>query len=283
MKNFSLLLLVIFIIIKCQNPTVNNNDEDTYNTHLLNQDGIEVSLTIEKDNYTLDEEIDVDFLAVNKSDTNRIHIYQTSGPLHRMSIYDINNERIQFLPQYKTKTVYNLYFEPGDSFHKHISWIHSTSSNNPYSGLKAFAGKYLINFSHAGVSTSKLGKWINITEDGEPLSSKLFWNFTNADSIKLDFFIRNRISKNLDYLLMENKLPKIQFYEYRNNIPAKEIEFSISINRISLNSKSDSYLLSFNESKEYLKDIGLTGSYTCKIIIPCITRDITASGNIVIN
>ena len=271
-----LFLIFFLVLIKCQGPTSNgnNNSED--------QEGIEAVLTFDKSEYSLDDTISVDFLAVNKSKNNKIHIYTTNGPLHLMSVYNTNDELVQFLPQFITQTVYNFYFEPGDTIQNHVSWNQSTFSRNIYNNLKAYSGEYLIKFSYTGVNTSGLDKWITITEEGEPLSSKLYWHFSAKDSIKLDFLIRNRISKKLIYLIKKNEKPMLQFYEYGVATPIRELELKIDFDEIKLLEKSDCELFSYQESKENLKNIGLDGIYNCKIIIPCTSKDIIAEYIIII-
>jgi hypothetical protein len=192
-------------------------------------------------------------------------------------------DQVERLPRYFTNTVYNFYFSPGDSFKSHLNWLQSSFSNNIYTDLKVFSGKYYITASQPGLSSNKIGKWIEIEENGEPLSSKLYWYFGDQDSVKLGFLIRNRISKKLEYQLKMNEAIKIKFFRNESDTLSNEINVSPDFNNIILEAKSDNKVFTFRESKNKLIDKGISGSYYCMIEINCVSTIISARALVIIN
>lgn len=276
-------MLGFVLFFSCSKPS-NVNVEKKQNV-LAYQDkfGIVSRIEVEKYRYSLNDKIRLSLLTVNHSDSHKVHIHTNNGPLWRFDIYDENNELVESLPHWRTNTIYNFYFSPGDSFKSNLNWNQSLHSNGHFSGLKIFSGDYYITGSQPGLPANKVGVWINISDEGEPLSTKLFWYFSDPDSIKLDFLVRNRTSEELDYQLKENAKIKLQFFNAIADSLVGEIDLKQKITNLHFSAKSDSKILSYKESKAVLKAMGLIGSFNCKIMIPCKNRNLIANGTVVIN
>jgi hypothetical protein len=270
-----LILIVIFSCNKDLSP-IGGNDEQLHYTHYETPDGILMKLDSLKKTYTLDEEVKGKFTVVNNSDTNSIHIISASGPLAIFYMYDQDNQRINYQPRYRTGTYYDFYFNPSDTLGANLRWNHITYSNDHFSDLKAYSGKYLITVSYAGIPTSKIGKWITINDTGDPISAKLLYYFQDADTLRLDYIIRNRISENAN-LELKNESPIEVAFFYG---PSTEKIFShspqVDFGKIELSGRSDKMIYSYKISKEDPMIRDMIGSYFCKISIECKSRTITA-------
>ena len=279
MKNFicriSLAILCIFSY-SCQSPVSNNDIENNYVTCYTNEYNVTTILSIEKEKYSLDDTVSLKYTAINKSDTNRIHIHRNGGPLYDFRVFNKENELIQHYPPFRTTTMYNHYFTPGDTIKFSINWNQSILTLAGPPTLKVFSGKYLLMASYCGISTNNLGKWIEITEEGDPLSAKLYWHYSYSDSITMDLIVRNRISKKLNYSLKQNIPVKLHFYESYPNSLSKTIILNTNFDSIELLPKSNKTLIKYRALKKDLINDGLQGCYYCKIEIQCNSRSIEA-------
>lgn len=276
-------IFTFILLFSCSNPS-NVHIEKKQNVLIYEDEyGIISQLIFEQDSFSLNDTVRASLLTINNSDTHKVYIHITNGPLWHYDIYNEDMESIESLPRWITPTIYDFYFSPGDTFKSTLNWSQTKYSNNRYADLKVFSGEYYITGNQPGLPHGKVGIWINIFEEGEPLSTKLYWYFSDSDSIKLDFLVRNRISKELDFKINNNSSAKLQFFNSINDTLVKEINLDVNFSTIELPPKSDSKILSFKESKSFLKSIGLLGTFNCKIIIPCEERYIIAKGSIVIN
>ena len=279
---YAILCLVMFF--SCANPS--GVDVEQKQSTLIYEDehGIVSYLTVDKQTYSLDDVVQIGLLTINNSDNHRVHIQSNSGPLWRCSIYDSEMESMIQMPGWVFWVVYDFYFSPGDTFKSDIVWNQrKDAADHRYDDLKVVAGDYYITGSQPGLPPGKVGAWIRIAEEGEPLSTKLYWYFSDSDSIKLDFLLRNRISKMLRFRLVNPAAVKIQFYNSSGNTLFKEMPIDVNFSQLTFSPKSDAHILSYRESKDQLKRMGLNGIYKCRIVIPCEERDIVAEGLIIIN
>ncbi|RMF61522.1 MAG: hypothetical protein D6748_01410 [Calditrichaeota bacterium] len=276
--------MILFILFfSCSNPS--KVDVENRQNILTYEDkyGIISFLKYDNNNVSLNDTVRITLLTINNSDTHEIHIQTSSGPLWHYDIYNQDMELIESLPRWSTPTLYDFYFSPGDTFKSTLNWAQTQYSNDRYSDLKVFSGDYYITGRQLGLPPGKVGIWIHISEEGEPLSTKLYWHTSNHDSIKLDFLIRNRISNELTFKLKADTSPKIQFFDSIEDTLVKEINLDVNFSTIRLPPKSDSNILSFAESTSFLKSIGLSGIFNCRIVLSCEERDIIAKRSIVIN
>lgn len=278
---FSIILFAIFFSCSTTNDAIVEKRQNvlTYEDKY----GIVSYIKADKNNFSLNDTVRISLLTINNSDTHKVHIYSTYGPLWHYDVFNEGMEPIASLPGWATPTIYDFYFSPGDTFKSTLDWTQTMHSNDQYSDLKVFSGDYYITGNQPGLPGGKVGIWIHISEDGEALTTKLNWHYSERDSIKLDFLIRNRISKGLVFNINKKSSPKIQFFNSLSNTLIKEINIGLNISKIELTPKSDLKILTFKESNSTLKNMGLSGSYNCRIVIPCEERDIIAKSAIVIN
>ena len=272
MKHLSEITFILLILIGCNNPSslIEDNNDEEYYTSYTNSQGVKLEFNITKSNYNLNEYVYGEFIAINVSnDTIRDTI--PGGPDHYFIIKDSDLNLINF-PIYRTTAFHMLEFCPGDTIRKLFTWDESENADHitGHEGLKVIAGRYLIIYSHIGINTSKLGKWINITEDGNSFSSNLYWYFSEQDSLKLDFIIRNRIQKDHNFELVPVNPVRIELFDDKNLL-IRSYSPNIAINTISLPGQSTSRILKHTISREDSLLKNLIGSYKCKILINCKT------------
>jgi hypothetical protein len=271
------------MFFSCASPSGVDVDQKLNTLTYKDEYGIVSYFTIDKKTYTLDDVVHFSLSTINNSDTHKVHIRSNHGPLWYCSIYDSEMDAVEKLPRWVTRTVYDFYVSPGDTFESDITWEQTKKSNDRYGDLKVFAGDYYITGNQPGLPAGKLGAWIRISEVGEPLSTKLHWYFSDQDSLKLDFLLRNRISSMLTFRPTLNPAAKIQFYNSTGDTLFREIPLDVNFSQITLWPKSDSHIFSFKASKSYLKNIGLKGFYKCRIVILCEERNIVAERTVVID
>lgn len=281
LKKFSAVALFLFIY-SCGNPAGPDNIEHQDKLIYKSTDGVISYFDFEKTTYSLDEDVRADLLTVNQSDTHKIHIKTTGGPLSRFEVFNDDGERI-FTPMYITGTAYDFYFSPGDSFTSKIDWRQICYTNNKFAYLRTYSGWYRITASQPGLHSGKVWKWIRITEEGDPLSTKLYWYFADDDSVKLDFLIRNRIQKHLTYDIVPNRNSTLTFYDNTTDSLVLEFNLDIPVNHIDLPAKSEASIFRYRESKEKLINAGVEGSFECNIKIPCVSKTLEAKGLVVVH
>ena len=278
MKYLFLISIFIFILFNCNKDlsSINENDKHQYSTYSESSEGLICELEGLKDIYSLDESVQGRLTIMNNSDTTRYHVFAYSGPVFQYTVFDENDDQVFYIA-YRTATVYDFYFEPNDTISKGFGWNQSYISTNYYSGLKVFSGKYLIIPSHVGIPIKNIGKWIEINEIGEPFSTKLYYYFSDKDSLKLDFILRNRTSKNYTYTLDNNIPIKIEYTDEMSNelilTDFPEIDYS----ELNIRPKSDHILYKYRISKSDSVFSEMEGSYNCKITFNCNSREISAS------
>lgn len=282
MKYFSLLAILTLLIISCENDLSPLNQDEVFNnlTYFESPEGVIYKLEGLKDIYSLDEKIEAKFTVINKSDTTKYHVFTSSGPVFSFSTFDKNNDRIYY-NSFGTATVYNFYFEPDDTLSYSFQWGQYQKSSNHYSSLKAYAGKYFIMPTHVGIPTNNVGKWISVNEVGEPLSTKLYYYFSDYDSLKIDFLVRNRTSNELQYSLDQENPVKVEFFKDSSDELVMTQYPEIDFSNMTFNGMTDYDIFNYRISKYDSIFAGMTGSYNCRITFSCNSREISASSNII--
>jgi len=272
MKHLLEVIFIILILIGCNNPSssIKDNNNEEYCTSYTNSQGIKLEFNIPNTNYNLNEYVHGEFIAINVSnDTIRDTI--PGGPGHYFIVRDSELNLVQSL-FYRTTAFHMLEFCPGDTIRKIFTWDESDNANHStgYEGLKVFNGQYLITYNHFGIHTIKLGKWVKITEDGNSFSSNLYWYYSEQDSMKLDFIIRNRIQKDHNFELLTLNPVQVELFD-ENDLLIRSYNPNIALNTLSLPSHSTNRILkhSISRGDSLLKD--LVGSYKCRISIYCKT------------
>ncbi len=202
MKYFSFVAIMILILNSCEKDfsALNQTELHGNRTYFESPEGLIYKLEGLKEIYSLDEKIKAKFTIINKSDTTNYHVFTYSGPIFSFSVFNENNDRV-YDNSFRTATVYNFYFRPNDTLTYSFQWDQYYKTLNHYSSLKVYSGKYFIKPHLIGIPTNNVGKWIKINEVGDPLSTKLYYYFSDYDSLKIDFLLRNRTSKKLHYIL----------------------------------------------------------------------------------
>ena len=158
------------------------------------------------------------------------------------------------------------------------------NARNFPTGLKLYSGvyKFVGNFwGHELLNKNELMKYIEITEQGDPITSVAYRHYDIEDSIKISFIIRNRISS-IQTLHIGTENPFSFFFvstdaildtvlhKKFNRVPDFE-------NEIILNSKSDLKIFSYKISKSDPELAGLKGAYDATFSLKCGEREIKAS------
>jgi len=281
LKFYYKIIAIIFILISIFNCSkdfspIGNDNTELYHTYYKSPDGLLMKLDSLQDTYSLDDEIKAEFTVSNISDSLSIHIISSSGPLGRFYMHDLGGQRINFYPRYKTGTYYDFYFNPGDSKRAILNWNQTTYSNDHFSDLKAYAGKYLITLSYAGISTNKMGKWITIDEIGDPFSAKLYYYFSDKDTLRLEFIIRNRISNDI-ILEPENDTPLVVNYVDDSSRGSMLTHYpKLDFEKTRIKAKSSEMLYCYKISRQDPLLGNLRGSYICVMDFNFKSRSIRA-------
>lgn len=278
MKHFLFFSLLLLIFISCNKDfSPHSFDSSFYKnlTYYESPEGVIYKLEGLKDIYSLDEKIEFKFTMINKSDTTKYHVFSYSGPVYSFISFNEKNDNVYY-NMIRTPTVYDFYFEPKDTLSYSMHWDQYNITNDHYSLLKIFSGNYFIMPTHVGIPTNKIGKWIKVNEVGDPLSTKLYYYFSDQDSLKLDFLVRNRISKTLKFVLDEEYPIKIEFLNEGTGAVVKEHIPEISFDELQFEGMKNYDIFNFKISKSDSIFAGMQSSYICKITFLCNTREISA-------
>ena len=285
MKKVYLIILVVFVnvILSCntENPLVENDFElyklDTLKREL--KEGIFLSCDSLQNSYTLDQPLVSYITLENKSNKEGLYIFIGSyPPFIGWTILNSHEQYISGGPTVVGLAEYRDTLKTGDILHDKFSWYHHISDpNEMYSGLKAFSGKYLLKIGFSGIPyTLKpyLIKHFEITENGEPLSSNLYRDYSKSDSVNYDFILRNRITKGIS--LTKSSTPSyIFFYNDTRKDTVYKYSFSLDKPIYILNGHSDNIIVRFRNSKKYFIDKGITGAFKIIIKLNFVERVIT--------
>lgn len=136
--------------------------------------------------------------------------------------------------------------------------------------------------AHIGIPANNVGKWISVDEAGDPLSTKLYYYFSDNDSLKIDFLVRNRTSNKLQYSLDEEKPVKVEFFKDISDELVMTHYPQIDFSKMTFNGKTDYDIFNYRISKHDSIFAGMNGSYNCRITFSCNSREISASTNIIL-
>jgi len=273
---FLTLLIIIIIIISCGQDTSPLIKNDYISTSFVNSQSVLLKLDSLKTWYTLDEEIKGYFSVKNVSDTNRIHIVTNHGPLENFGMYDEENELVNYQPIGITWTYYDFYFEPGDIFNYRLIWNQQGYTFGNSILLKVFSGRYFIHPGHAGINTTGLGLWIEITEQGDPISSFLYYHFDRHDSLIVDYHLRNRISKVVNFHFDQSNPIEANYIDYSTKDIVLSHHLNLSISEIDIDSKSDLLIYRYQISRNDNILNELSGSYRLQIKLNFKSRVISS-------
>lgn len=281
MKYINLMILLpvsLFIVNGCEknsSPLEQKTISETVT--YKNPEGMTLILDSLKAAYTLDEAVKGVFTIINSSDSLRIHINTNHGPLAGFNIYDENNVDISNPAKSVNNVYYDFYFEPGQEFVSHIYWNHCAYFQGQFGGLKAYSGWYFIKPTHIGITTNNFGKWVEIVEKGEPISTIFYYNYySSADSVKIKLFIRNRISRPFNFKMKEINPVELQYINTYKDEMVKTHFPSVDFTHIYLAPKSDYMIYDYRISRDDDLLAGLRGLHYCRIKIYCISRVFSA-------
>lgn len=273
---FITLPLIILIISSCGQITSSPDVNQYLSTSFINSQGVLLKLDSLRTRYTLDEEIKGYFTVQNVSDTNRIHIVTNHGPLENFGMYNEENELVNYQPIFLTCTYYDFYFEPKDIFNYQLIWNQQGYTFGNSILLKVFSGRYFIHPGHAGINTTGLGLWIEITEQGDPISSFMYYHFDRHDSLIVDYHLRNRISKAVNFHFDQSNPIEANYIDYSTKDVVLSHHLNFSLSKIEIDSKSDLLIYRYQISRNDDLLNELSGSYHLQIKLNFKSRVISS-------
>ncbi|MBK7978981.1 MAG: hypothetical protein IPK06_02995 [Ignavibacteriae bacterium] len=263
-----IIALLVSMIISCnkENPTETNKNYTSLDTLSREiKEGIFLSIDSLKDTYSLDETISAKVTLKNITNEIGLPIYIPNWPPYLdWHILDKNKNLIKFYPSGHGFSEYEDTLNIGEILFENVDWNIVESNSH----LKSFSGEYILEINFNGISFNKtphLIKHFKINEIGEAISTYLKFDYESTDSIKLDLYIRNRISKEItvNNLNKESKLYLIkQSYERQDTVYRENIKFNWETQK--LNSKSDIVLYKYKSEKTKFHELGIKGGYYCK-------------------
>lgn len=283
-------IIVILLLIQCEfirDPISEKNDfsyQDS--TTKIIKNGIFLNLEGIQDTYSLQDTISGEMILYNENNTEGLDIYVGNHPpISGFLVFDQYEQLYYYYPSATGCAVFDMTLLPGDTLIEEIRWTQKINSTQifPY-GLDVFSGHYKIVGGFWGNSlfyTNKLIKWIEITEEGDPISSVALRHYEVEDSIKISFIIRNRISSEQTFHLT-NDNPFSYFFvstkSATDTVLYKKFEQIPNFEKkLILDSKSDTRIYCFRISKIDPELSGLSGAYYATFLLNCEERDIKAS------
>ncbi len=269
------LCVLFFILQNCGKDTTVNEPLELINTRkdtvkLFVSEGVYLEIKGLKNSYQLDEELIFKLMLVNESDSNGFPLNTEDGYLNYANFVKIFDEDGNYVCGKTFTKQLDTLLMPNQSFGWEFKW--NQSDNNNYGtnqwtrdfatfGMKVYTGKYNIRAQHYGndsLENKFVTKWIEITEEGEPLNGIALRHDTlSTDSIKVDFILRNRINKTLKCLLNNTKTMEVYIGGSNpqwpwGSIPPEHID-TIQLNfeqeSIVFQSKSDKLICNYSISK----------------------------------
>lgn len=236
---------------------------DTLTVHIT--PGIYMKLESFKDSYSLNEYVNGYLTLVNESDSNGIFISISNWPpLITYSVFDEDHNCLYKYPIVMGGAAYDDTIKIGESLTEKIVWFQYI-----YSSAKVFSGWYKIeaNFrGHRLFYLNPVSKWVQITEEGIPLSALCIKDYKIKDSLKVNFVVTNRISKDLEYFVREDKQIEINFTHYfYTKDTVLTIYDNYPSNKIYFPNYSNQSLYKFEKSKQDSLFARLNGVYNMYI------------------
>lgn len=226
--------------------------------------------------YTFGEPIHARFTMINQSDSTRYHVMSYNGPVFSYQIYDANGNGI-YAPPGVTHTVYDFYFEPGDTLSYGSLWNQYSHTLDHTDALEVPAGKYYIKPGHLGIPTYHMGQWVTIIANDNPLSTKLYWYFADHDSVKLDLLVRNRTAQPVQYSVDPAHPLTVEYQAHQTGDILFSQRPAFHSTRVTLAAHEDAVLYRYRMAKSDSLFGGRQGSYYCRITVHGLETDITAA------
>lgn len=285
MKRISQILIAVIltILLSCNknNPLVEEefetNSRDTTSRELAK----DIFLRFDSINssYTLDQQVETNIILENKSNKTGLPIYIDGyPPFIYWRVLDQDGEYISGGPTIVACAVYRDTLYSGEKLNEKFYWQHHISdSQEMYSGLKAFSGKYLLRVGFAGIDSKYkpyIIKHFEITETGEPLSTHIYRYYNKDDSVNYDFIVRNRIKKEIT-LTKSDKPCYIYFLNYTTRDTLYKSSITPDKQNYNLKGHSDNILARFRSSKKQFIEQGIKGSFRAVIKLNFRERVIT--------
>lgn len=266
MKKVFLFISLLLFISSCskenpvektkEDPTASLTTSDTLRREVIK----DVFLFADslKDTYSLDDNIYAKVHLKNENNASGLHIFVGNyPPLLGWFCFDSNNELVNSGPSTMGLAEFNQTLKGGQELNESLTWEQSSRS-----GLKAFAGDYTLELYFRGVNSKGLLKHFKITEQGDPFSYYLYREYSVKDTVKINFLLRNRISKAItlnsssvssEFLLINNSNQKSDTVFVQ--------KFTLDKSVYNLDPKSDNLLFKLSRPLQDFKNQGINGPY----------------------
>lgn len=239
------------------------------------KNGIFLKIEDIQDSYSLQDIISGRMLLINENNPKGLDIYvPSSPPIGGFQIFNQNDQLQYFYPSIVGCAVFSMTLLPGDTLHVKTRW----AQNGAYAGRYKIVGQF---YGNILLYYNKLVKWIEITEEGDPISSVALRHYGVEDSIKISFIIRNRISVKQIFNL-KGKYPFSYFfvskYSTVDTMMHKKFEQVLNLeDKLIMNPKSDTNIYCFKISKNDPELSELSGQYYVTFLLKCEEREIKSS------
>jgi len=273
----SLAILLFLTFNACQFQPTEPTNKNKFVTEYVSEDGTYYRMETEKEYYTLNERIGAHLLIVNLSQDTMV--YETPhGPVFPLQVKTPNMEDVYY-PGWATQTYYKIVLLPGDSLQYDRSWDQYQFFNNRIDYMKAFSGKYVLSFGFRNVNKNKVfGKQIEVTEQGDPLYTYLDYHWYDRDSLNFDFWLRNRISRDLIYSIDSTVVEIIQ-----DEQTLASLAIDSGNDMLQLAANSDYKLYTIRLTKDDPPFAGVEGFFKILLTIHTPNKRISASSSAIIN
>lgn len=281
----SCLILLSVFLAHCEFGLDPISGDDSLNDRVYIKKGIFLKLEGIQDSYSLQDTISGKMILVNENNPEGLDIHiPESPPYGDFRIIDQNEILQYFYPMATGLEDFRTTLLPGDTLNVRIRWYQETNAIDLIPrGLCVFAGNYKFSGGFQGnelLDDYELVKWIEITEEGDPISSVAFRHYEVEDSFKISFTVRNRISVAqvfdlkdsypFSYFLVSTTGPDTVMHNKFDGVPNFE-------GQLVLNPKSDTGIYCFQISKSDPELSDLSGLYYVTFLIECEEREIKAS------
>ena len=173
-----LLLLGVFLT-GCELGMDPLSEEELYPDRIYVKKGVYLKLEGIQDSYALQDTISGEMILVNEHNSEGLYIHVSSNPpLGNFQITDQNDILQYFYPWIRGLDDFKTDLLPGDTLKVNIWWCQEINPSDVIpGGLQIFAGNYKFSGGFWGnelLDDKELVKWIEITEEGDPISSIAF-------------------------------------------------------------------------------------------------------------
>lgn len=262
-------------------------EENLYPDRVYVKKGIYLKLEGIQDSYALQDTISGKMILVNEHNSKGLDIHVGGLPWGNFLITNQIGILQYFYPMIKTLESYDIILLPGDTLNVSIRWDLETNAIDliPY-GLGVYAGNYKFSGHFEGnelLDDKELVKWIEITEEGDPISPIAFRHYEAEDSFKISFTVRNRIST-IQVFDLKDDYPFLYFLVSSSGLDTvmhtRFDEVPGYGEQLILDSKSETTIYCFEISEDDPELAELSGLYYVTFLIRCEEREIKASRRI---